>query len=376
MAELTTFGTFSNTMEQAENNPTPAPTFQPTPTPIPEPTPVPDLSNQNPAPIPTPEPVPVPIPEPAPVENNVSSFSLGEPEPANPAPIPTPQQPVAFNLDDEIKKVDRKEILKKLGVTDFAIEIDEHLSKGGHAVDYLNAKAVDYNKVSDEDLIKDALRKEFVGFSEAEIGRLYARKYPDLDSEVTGDKEDAELQLRADAYKVRQAKIADQQKFKVPETPILQKNEAYEQWEQNKTLQAQQVEQLNTYYSTHEATQKLNESKRVTISLGEGIAPFNFVIDKPEMITQAFTDGGKTWGRLTTTPQGEPDVAKQQLIALFSYNPQKFIQDIFKYGQGMGVKGLVDEGQNAQKPQAAVADMNTNKVATYSVGKFGDRARN
>jgi len=290
---------------------------------------------------------------------------------------PAQNQPV-FNLDEELKKVDKKEILKKLGVSDFAIEIDQHINGGGQPADYLNARAIDYNKVSDENIIKNNLKKHFPdGTSDDQINIYFNKKYGFSEDASDDDKIFAALQLKSDAHNLRQQLISEQQKFKIPETPIPQKDEAYEQWKVSNIESQQRMEAISNYYLQHEATKALNESKRVAINLGEGVAPFNFVINKPELITKAFTDGGETWKKLTQTPQGEPDVAKQQLIALFSFNPSKFVQDIFNYGKSMGVrKEIIEEGQNAQRKQAVVHDMTqSNKMVVTGVGKYGDQAR-
>lgn len=311
-------------------------------------------------------------------DTNVSDFVLGDgttEETATQTQESTTAQP-AFNLDEELKKVDRKEILKKLGVTDFATEIDEYISKGGNAIDYLNAKSIDYNKMSDESIVKEDLQKQYPTFTSQQIDLMFKRKYGISEDAEPEDREFVELQLKADAHNSRQTKIEQQQKFKIPETPILQKDEAYEQWKQEQESQPQLMENFRKFYENHTATKNLNESKRVTISLGEGVAPFNFNIDQPQMITKAMTDGGVTLNKLMTTQSGEPDVAKQQLVTLFSYNPEKFIQDIFKYGQSMGVrKELVEEGQNAQRPQAKVANMQNTGAQGVTVKKFGDIGR-
>jgi len=310
-------------------------------------------------------------------EENVTEFSLGISEEEIPKPEVKEPAPT-FNLDEELKKIDRKEVLKKLGVNEFAVEIDEYLAKGGRAEDYITAKAVDYNRVSDEDLIKESMRKQFPDFTKEDIDRRFNRKYGTSDPNLLDDEKEARLDdLKADGYLLRKQKQSEQQSFKIPDTPILPKDEAYEQWKQQKESQPQLMEQLRNFYTTHEATKALNESKRVAVNLGDGVAPFNFSVDRPELITQMYTDGGELWQKVTSTKTGEPDVQKQQLIGLFAFNPQKFIQDIFTYGQKMGVrKELVEEGQNAQRPQAKIAQLDTSTTPNISLGKFGDRARN
>jgi hypothetical protein len=373
--ELKTFGQVEQTLEKFEQ-------VQPTVETVAEP-----VQTNNPNPIEATAPqeettvVPDATPENVEVKSGESTFSLGGDVEINTnhAESTPPNTPTAapFNLDEELKKVDRTEVLKKLGVTDFALEMDEYLAKGGKAADYLSAKAIDYNLVSDEDIVKQDLQKQYPTFTPQQINLMFNRKYGVHEDAEQEDRDFAELQLKADAHNSRQTKIAEQQKFKIPDAPILQKDEAYEQWKESMQSQSQLMEQVRGYYEQHEATKTLNESKRVTINLGAGVPPFNFLLDQPQMLTKALTDGGETINKLMTTKSGEPDVAKQQLVTLFSFAPEKFIQDIFKYGQSMGVrKELVEEGQNAQRPQAKIADMgNGLKPTVVGTGTYGARSR-
>lgn len=303
--------------------------------------------------------------------NLSSDESASATQQQNQTPAPTAQ---SFNWKDEIKKLDKAEILKELGVSDFAIELNEHMVRGGKPVDYLDARAVDYNAVADDKLVKDSLKKQFPTFSSQQIDLYFSRKYSVSEDATDDEKAFAELQLKADAHTVRQQAISEQQKYKLPENGIPQTDEAYQQWKQQQETRTSFVEQRNNFYSSHEATKSLHESKKVTISLGKDVPPFNFNIDRPELITESFTDGGKTWQRLTTTQSGEPDVAKQQLISLFSVDPNKFMQTIFNYGQQIGVRNkIVGEGQNAQRPQAKVLPVDGAKP-TYKTGTYGGGA--
>jgi hypothetical protein len=365
--ELKTFGEVQTSIENFETLQAAAPEAATTATE----TPVTDASIEAPQETAPTEPAAVVLPE-----EGTSAIDLSLAGEVAEEPVTAPSAP-SFNLDEEIKKVDRKELLKKAGVNDFAIELDEYLAKGGKAADYLNAKAIDYNQVSDEALIKSDLKNQYPTFTPQQIDIMYNRKYGVNELATEEDVEFTALQLKADAHNVRQSKIAEQQKFKIPDTPILQHDEAYEQWKEQQKSQPQLMEQFRSYYDNHEATKTLNESKRVTINLGEGIPPFNFIVDQPKVLTKAMTDGGVIMNKLIATQSGEPDVAKQQKITLFSFNPDKFIQDIFKYGQSMGVrKELVEEGQNAQRPQAKVTDMTTNtKPTVVGTGTYGNRPR-
>lgn len=316
-------------------------------------------------------------------EENVSSFSVGgdsaDIQTANEVATQSAGVPQTFNWKEEIKKIDPKELLKEVGVSDFAFELDQHIKGGGKAEDYLNAKAIDYNQISDEDIIKADIRRQYQSANQKltskQVDLLFERKYAFDETTSDDDRELLELQLKTDANNLRQQKITEQQKFKIADTPIPQKDEAYDEWKQQVSNQEKIRETAKNFYLNHEATKSLNESKRVAVSLGDGIKPFNFVIDKPEFITNSLTDGGETLSKLVTTKTGEPDVAKEQLITLFACNPQKFIQDIFNYGKTVAGIAKVAEGQNAVKPNMVVQPTTSTNGQVVSTGKLGDKDR-
>jgi len=312
------------------------------------------------------------VQEAAPQEENVATFDLGEPATSE---QPADAQPT-FNWKEEIKKLDRKEVAKELGINEFSLEMDEYLAKGGKASDYIEKRGYNWNNISDEELVKGDLIKQYPDATQQQIERLYNKKYTQQEIDSDEDREDGLLLMKSEARRIRDAKIQEQNSFKIPEAIIPQiKDEAYEQWKQTQEAQPVMMEQLKKFYQTHDATKSLNESKRVAVSLGEGVAPFNFSINNPEVLTRMFTDGGETWSKVTSTKTGEPDVAKQHLIGLFSFDPIKYSQDIFNYGIQMGKKRLVEEGQNAQRPQQKGLPAEMNGNASYSTGKFGDRQR-
>lgn len=308
------------------------------------------------------------------VQENESDFVIEGDESVSILPAEEAANTQAFNLDEEIRKANPKELAKKLGFSDFLIDMNEYQQKGGKVEDFFNAKGIDYNKVSDEDLIKDDLQKQYPEFTPEKINKLFNAKYGVTDLDTEDSKEQKELQLEADGYLKRQQKIQQQQQFKIPETPILHTDEAYEQWKQEQSSRPKLIEEARNYFLQHEATKNLHESKRVTVSVGEGVAPFNFKIEKPELITQTLVDDGSTWQRLTSTKTGEPDVPKRQLLALIANNPQKFVQDIYNYGQQMGERKKVTEGQNAQRVTTPVHNMTEGKPV-YKTGTYGSGNR-
>lgn len=288
------------------------------------------------------------------VEENVASFNLGEfdtPEQPVVEQPTTPQATAPQQTDwrELIKAVDKKELLKAAGLDDFDIELHEYRAKGGDPVDYLGAKAIDWNKVSDEDVVKEDMKRSFPNLTTQEINRLYNKKYGYDETATEDEIFDAQLLLKTEAYQKRQQKIAEQANFKIP-APIQQKVETTidEQAQKEAVLEQQrQVEATIRYFAEHDATKSLMTSKRVALNLGDN-GTFNFNVERPELIMKAITDGS-VWQKLTSNKQGEPDVAKMQRIALYAFNPEQFETSLVNYGKTLGLKQVVEDGQNITK---------------------------
>jgi hypothetical protein len=284
-------------------------------------------------------------------ETNSTNFEIPDfsaPAPAQAQEATPANQTVSQTVSwkDAIKTVSQEELFKELNIHSFAVEMNNHIANGGDPADYLAAKAIDYNKVSDAELIKNDLRAKYSQFSPQDIDLLFNKKYGVSEDATDDERAIAALELKADAHDKRLQKISEQQKFKIAAPIATGKPQEQLQQEQIAVQQQAQAQQeALQWFANHEATKNLMTSKRVALDLGNGIA-FNMNIDKPESLMRVITDG-ETWQKVTHTPQGEPDVVKQQKIALFALNPDKFITDIFNYGKTFGLKTVVDEGRNA-----------------------------
>jgi len=290
-------------------------------------------------------------------------------------PIEVQAQPekTETNWKDLIKNIDRKELLKEAGLDDFTIELNEHLAKGGKAEDYLQAKAFNWDNVSDLDIIKNDYKKQFPNFSDEEIERLVNKKYG-----LTGDSDDdadALLLLKADAHIKRENQKVEQSKFKLPETKggvEVQQPQFTEQElaQQRKQAVKQTIQQLK---ESDPSTKALMETKRVSVSLGD--ENYNFNVD-PNFVMEAIVNPD-VWNRVIATNPQEVDATKLQydlpklqkaIVMLTNPNYEK---DIYNKGKSDGRKELIAEGQNAVKGVQQVPS-NSN----VSLGKAFAGARN
>lgn len=366
-----TQSTFGATQEKFNSLPatpeTPPVAAPPTPT---EPTPPPVSPTDTPPVQPTDTPAATPADD---TQKDTVEFDMSFEEEAPAVPSNTPSSPPApgLNWKEELIK-NRDAVIAELGLSPFALEMDKHIKGGGKPIDYLMAKAIDYNQVSDEKLLKDKMREEYPNLTDTQIELMYKRRYEPAVDATEDDIAFLEAQTKGDAYKLRQHKIAEQNRFQVADAMPLQTDEGYEAYKKTVADSKKQYEDNVNFYNNHAATKALNESKRVTINLGDGVPAFNFALSKPELITQALTDDGSVMHKLMTTKTGEPDVAKEQLVTLFAFNPSGFIQEIFNYGMQQGVlKKLVGDNQNAQRPSATVLPMSPDAKPVYRQSTFG-----
>lgn len=268
--------------------------------------------------------------------------------------VPVVEQPKDWR--EAIKGVDKNELLKELGVEfdEFDIEFAKYRKSGGDPYKYLEAKTFDYNKVSDLDLMKSEFAKKYAHLTPEEQSYLFNKKYGVTDLDDEDVKIDKNIALKADAHEVRQARIAEQQKFKIPEA----------------TVQPQQpvddkTEQVKQYVVQHEATKNLLTSKRVEVGGG-----FKFQINKPESLTDIVLNGNSKY---TTNEKGEPDLGKLYKIALYTAMGEKYDEYLINYGKSLAQKAIIEEGQNAQRPIGRPVTQPEKQTAVIGFGKIGQR---
>ena len=312
------------------------------------------------------------------VEENVTAFSIpnyGD-EPAEEVSTEGQSAPVQVtDWREELKKSDPKEILKELGYDEFVADFAEFRKNGGDAYKFLEAKAFDWNNVSHTDLVFDELKLQYPNLTDDKIEKLYQARYKQTEFAADEDKEVGLIQLEADAELVRQKRIHEQQQFRIPEVSRPQEVDNQLQYAEQERLLAEQQQQVLQFFREHDATKSLLESKRVAIDLGDN-GKFNFNIDKPENLMAVALDGEKWQRAISVNPQEAdpakliPDVAKLQKIALVALNPN-YEKDLVNYGKSLGLKAIIEEGQNARRPVGS-APAQPNE----SLGEaFGSRAK-
>jgi hypothetical protein len=313
------------------------------------------------------------------VEENVTAFSMpnfgDEPAEETSTEGQSSAQVQVTDWREELKKSNPKDILKELGYDEFVADFAEFRKNGGDAYKFLEAKAFDWNNVSHTDLVFDELKLQYPNLSDDKIEKLYQARYKQTEFAADEDKEVGLIQLEADAELVRQKRIHEQQQFRIPEVSRTQEVDNQLQYAEQERVLAEQQQQVLQFFREHDATKSLLESKRVAIDLGDN-GRFNFNIDKPENLMAVALDGEKWQRAISVNPQEAdpakliPDVAKLQKIALVALNPN-YEKDLVNYGKSLGLKAIIEEGQNARRPVGSVPAQ-----PNESLGEaFGSRAK-
>jgi len=311
----------------------------------------------------------------APAEEGTSNFKI---EGFEDFEKPSEEKPVvaetkATDWKEIIKKADKREILKELGVDDFAIELAEHIANGGQAVDYLTAKSRDWNNVSDIDVMRDEFKAKYPNLNADEIERKLVRKYmlDDIDDDL---KSDGLIDLKSDAYELRQKRIERDKKLVIPQAQqSADPDKVIQDFVAAKTKEREQaVIDNREYFENNNEAKRLMESKRVVVPIGDG-GSFVFKVDKPELITKGTYDAN-FWNKIVSNEKGEPDVAKLQRLVLIGLNEAKYNADLVNYGKTLGHSKEVEEAQNARKPGSSPA-MNETGKPTYKVGTYGSMSK-
>jgi hypothetical protein len=287
-------------------------------------------------------------------ENNSSDFTFdlddkGQTQSQQQSETQQQQQaPAVIAWQDAIKQVDPIEVAKAAGVSEFALELDKHIKNGGSAMDYLNAKAVDYNKVSDLDLMKGEFAKKYPHLDAEEQAYLFNKKYAISELDEEDVQLDKKIALKADAYEIRQQKIAEQANFKIPE-PVKQAAPAEDAQAQQQAIA--ELEQRRNFVFQHEATKDLLTNKRVVVDLGEGVSYKWNLGENAHKLAQPLVDDA-AWQKMITNDKGELNVKLLQKLAFIAANPN-YERDLVNYGKSLGKKSIVEENQNAKVPHGS-----------------------
>lgn len=274
---------------------------------------------------------------------------------------------IKFNLDEEIKKIDKYEAMKKLGFDDFEIDLLKYKEQTGDLTPYLEAKTVDYSKFTDEQMMRHDLHKQYKDMPDKLFEQLYEQRVNDhykLDAEIHGDAA-AELGrelMKHDALKIRKDLIDNQAKFKAPEKPV--DDTAQRQQQEMET----KLNEYKEYVNESDNTKSLLKSKRLVF--GSGDQKFNYTVE-PKTLVDAALNPNLIFNDLVDK-KGNVDLVKFYKAKAYVANMDDIEKKLINYGKTLGEKKNFEGLENTSKKEAPVKPTsNEDMTDAQLLAKYG-----
>lgn len=276
------------------------------------------------------------------------------PEPPKAAP-PVQQAPAPIAEPDWreiIKQQPEVEVLKHFGLDEKMINFLSRWRSGEDLKGYLEAATVDYSKMSNEEVLRRHLFKDFGELSAEDFEEVYRMKVIEqykLDPEVFDEKEvrRGKLLLGVDAAKIRQEFVNQQQALLLSKPPAPDNSAAEAQALAEMEQQAQFVQAYKSTIETNPYTRELLSSS--LLKIGDGDKAFNLEVSRPNDLIDLLYDPQK-WSRSLVNEDGTPNVRKQLILAAIANDDVTFFNNYNKHYEMLGAKNIADKIANATEP--------------------------
>lgn len=282
-------------------------------------------------------------------------------EPAKAEPAKTEPPKVTEKSWQEVLKSQQPEtVLRELGFDDNMVKlalgrktidpkmvslIDTYETKGD-VKEYLEALTTDYTKMSDAEVMKRQLQRDYPEFSKEELDVLYRKKVVEqykLSEDYT-DEERAEgaVLLKADTIKARQALLADQQqKLLTPppeKAPVVDPVVA-----QRQQLEQQALSEYHSQLDNHPAAKEVLSTGKM--SMGEGENKFYVEFPNPQETFDILKNDEKYGEALAAL---EPN--HHLFVTRYIQDPEGVIRQIANHFMALGAKKFIDPIDNPSRP--------------------------
>ena len=231
----------------------------------------------------------------------------------------------------------------------------EYYRETGDLSKYAEMKSVNYDEMSDTDLMRRALRSQYSDVSDKNFERLYQREVVDkykLDAD-RDDSDEVELGqelLKTEANKLRQTFKEEQTRFVPPQRQEQRDaEEAQEQWTQ--------------IVGESASTANLFDNKEIVVDWdGE---QFSYEVDDPEFLAQTAVDS-RNFFQIFQDDSGQVDLDHWYRVVQYAMEPQTFERALINFGRSLGSESVVNELKNP-----STSAPNTSAGSSMSGGALG-----
>jgi hypothetical protein len=291
--------------------------------------------------------------EEAPVETPVATQVEQTPVETQPA-VEAPVKDIETELvSNPYEFIEKDEFLK--GLVDF-------YKKTGDVTPYLQAKTVDFTKMTDEDVMRRELREQYPDVSDKAFDRLYKQQVLDkfkLDADEWGD-EDSELGrelLKVEASKLREKFLGWQKQYQAPVSDV----EKAQLEEQERIVN--DFKKFEEDVKLNPVTQSIISDKRIVVKTADG--EFNYELQTPEVLLDMTVDNTKFFNQFANH-DGKLDYDRWYKTAAYSQNPEQFEKSLINFGKTLGRAEVTKEIKNPSTTQ--LGDVPTETAGDFKTG--------
>lgn len=213
---------------------------------------------------------------------------------------------------------------------DFIKGLVEYYEKTGDATPYLQAKTVDFTKMSLEEIAKRDLRQQYPEISDKALDLLYKKEVVGKFGLDSDSEEEVELgtELFKTHYERKRNELLNWQKNFQP--PVSEQEQ--EQLEQQRLYQ-EAFQKFEQETKSNDITRKLLNDKRIAVKIGE--AEVNIDIANPGAFVEKTVDSVNFFKDFTTT-DGKVDYQKWYRVLAYAQNPDLYDKLVYGRGQADG----------------------------------------
>lgn len=288
--------------------------------------------------------------EPQNVEDSVESTTQEEPSEGY-AEETVVQEPDK-NQDDTESAPEEQPVAKYQFKDPFIEKAVQYYETYGTLQPFLRATEVDYNEMTDVEVLKVKFDTENTDLSPKAKQKLFDKeleKY-ELDAYDEEDKEVGEALLRRDAQRLRKTFIEEQQQFlNNVQSPEAQTGPSQEEF-------AAQQEQSRKIISEGISSVVNNNIIKIGAN-GEGI---NYQIQDQNVVVDYAMDSNKFLSIFAK--DGSVDWDKWTKTVAFAQNPTQFISELIKHGKSLGRKAMESELKNVVPPTTNKTVVESNNI--------------
>lgn len=244
------------------------------------------------------------------------------------------------------------------GFLDSYISGDDNVEKLlEQELDRVRGAKIDFESMSDEDVIRFSLKKEYPDLSQSALNKVvdkYFAQFGDLsnldedDEDYASEKQIRDVKIRRDAEKYRKALIEEQSKQKRRNIEDI-RNEAISKQKQMQEKQMEELDKWEKMVTGHDFVSKVIDSGEMKV--GKAESELGFKVKDMDKFKKALTNDPDFFNLFSTGDEKNPvDFKKWAKVVAYALDPDGFESLLLVSGKNAGTEKLLNELENPVKP--------------------------